>query len=64
MRQNAALQKFDPKSSEAALSAVFSNFDKCRLELASDVIFGVVVDQAGTGVSVKLGDCDSRSNRC
>ena len=26
--------KFDPKSSEAAFSAVFLNFDKCRSEVA------------------------------
>ena len=43
-KQNVALLKFDPKPSEATLSAVISNFDKCRPEVALDFIFSVAVD--------------------
>ena len=42
--QNAAPLKFDPKPSDATFSAVFSNFKKCRPEVANDVISGVAVD--------------------
>ena len=42
-KQNAAPLKFDPKLSEVAFS-VFPNFDKCRPEIADDVIFGEAVD--------------------
>ena len=37
-RQNAAPLKFDPKLSKAVFLAVFSNFDKCRPEVADEVI--------------------------
>ena len=36
--------KFGPKPSEAAFSAVFSNIDICRPEVAGDVITGVSVE--------------------
>ena len=49
-KQNAAPLKFDPKPSQAALSAVFANFDKCRSEAAGDVISGVAVDYVGMNV--------------
>ena len=48
-RQNAAPLKFDPKPSETAFSAVFSNFDKYRPEVYDDFISRVAV-------RVKLGD--------
>ena len=41
--------------------AVYSNFDKCRLDVAGDVISGVAVeDEVSVDVCVKFGD--SRSN--
>ena len=42
--QNAASLKFDPKPLEAALSAVISNFEKCRPEAVDDVISGFAAD--------------------
>ena len=42
-RQNTAPLNFDWKSSEAAFSAVFSNFAKCRPEVVGDVISGMAV---------------------
>ena len=33
-----------PKPSEAAFSAVFSNFNKCRPKVIGDVISGLAVD--------------------
>ena len=42
--------KFDRKPSEVAFSAAFSSFDKCRLEVASDVISGVAVQLVGLDV--------------
>ena len=41
-RQNATPLKFDLKPSEAVFSAVFPNFDKCRPEVAGDVVSGVL----------------------
>ena len=40
--QNAAPLTFGSKPSEAALPAVLWNFDKCRREVAGDVISGMV----------------------
>ena len=60
-RQNAVPQKFDPKPSEVALLAVFPNFDKCRPEVAGDVVSGVAVDWVGLDVCVRFGH--SRFNR-
>ena len=39
------------------------NFDNCKLEGASDVISGVVIDLTGVEVRVKLGDSRSNSSR-
>ena len=41
---------FDPKPSEAAVWAPFSNFDKCRPEVDGNVISGVAVDKVGMDV--------------
>ena len=54
------LEKLDQKPSEVAFSAVFSNFDKCRPEVAGDVVSGAVIDPVGLDVPAKFGD--SRSN--
>ena len=54
--QNAAPLKFDPKPSEAAFSAIFSNFDKCRPKAAGDVVSGAAVDYVGMHVRAKSGD--------
>ena len=43
--QNAARLKLDPKSSDAAFSAVLvPNFDKCRAEVTGDVILGAAAE--------------------
>ena len=54
--QNAAPIKYDQKLSEAAFSAVFLTFDKCRFEVAGDVMS---VGHMGPDVPnnrAKLGD--------
>ena len=43
-RLKAVKLKFDQKPQEAAFSAVSSNFEKCRREVADDVISGLAVD--------------------
>ena len=44
-RRNAAQLKFDPKPAETAFSAAFfSNFDKCRSEVAGVVISGLAAE--------------------
>ena len=34
----------------------FSNFEKCRPDVADDIISGVAVEQVGMDVRVKIGD--------
>ena len=68
-RQNAAPLKFDLKLSEAASSDVLWNFDKCRPEVADDVISGVPMESVGTDDQVKFGDSSVKqgpnySTRC
>ena len=48
------LEKFHPKSSEAAISTVFFR-DNFRPEMIYDVISGVAADFVGMGVDVKFG---------
>ena len=55
VRQNDAPLKFDTKPSEAAFSAVFLNFDKCRPKVAHDFISSLAVDLVGANVHVKIG---------
>ena len=43
-RKNFAPLKLYTKPSEAVFSAAFSNFSKCQLEVADDIISGVGVD--------------------
>ena len=50
-----------PKPSDAAFSTVFSNFHKCRPEVAGDVISGNAVELVCVDVCAKCGD--SRLNR-
>ena len=50
------MKKFDPKPSEAAFSAVCSNFDKCRPEVTGDVISGPALVHIGVDVRAKLYD--------
>ena len=50
------MEKFGLKPSETTFSAVFSNFDICRPEVADDVISGMVVDHAGVYLLAKFGD--------
>ena len=60
-RRNAVPLKFDPMTSEVALSARFPYLDKCRLKVAGEVISGVTVEWVGMDGRVIFGD--SRSNR-
>ena len=57
------VKKFNPKSSEAAFSAVFSNIDNCRPQIASDVISGVSLGYVGVDVRAKFGDSRLNSGR-
>ena len=54
--RNATILKFDPKLSEVAFSAVFSNFDKCPSKVASDLVSGAAEDKVALDVCVKIGD--------
>ena len=47
---SAAPLKFDPKPSEAIYAAILSNFEKCRPEVADNVIADVAVDSAWMSV--------------
>ena len=49
------LEKFDPKLVEALFSAAFSNVNKCRPEVAGDVISGVAVEIGRHGCPCKIG---------
>ena len=63
VRQNAGHKKFGPKQSEAAFSAIFSNFNRSRPEAASDVMSGVAVEYVGMDVSINVGDYRSTRSR-
>ena len=43
------------KTSDSAFSAAFSNFDRCRPEVADVVISSVAVEQVGLDVHAKVG---------
>ena len=49
------MNKFDTKPSQAAFSAVFSNFEKFRPEVAGDVISDASLVYVGVGVLAKFG---------
>ena len=51
------------KHSKAAFSVVFSNVERCRQEVADDVVSDVAVDYVGMGVRVKFGDSMLNSGR-
>ena len=53
--------KIRSKAVRSCIFGRFSNFDKCRSEVAGDVKSGVVIDPTGVKALVKFGD--SRSNR-
>ena len=50
------MKKLYPKQSEAAFSAVLGNFNKCRPEVASDVISGAALFYVYVDVGTNLGD--------
>ena len=54
--KNATPLKFDSKAVGGGISAVFSNFEKCRPGVADAVISSVALDQVGMDVRVKFGD--------
>ena len=41
----------------------FSNFDKCRPEVAGEVVSGTALDYVGLDVPVKCGDSKSNGSR-
>ena len=48
--------KIRPKPQEVSFLAIFSNFKKCQLEVANDVISGLAAELVGLGALVKFGD--------
>ena len=59
----AAPLKFDPKHLEAAFSTVLTNFDKCRSEVAGDIISSVAVYYVGRDVRATFGEPRLNSGR-
>ena len=55
-QENAAPLQLDPKPHEAGFSAVYSNFEIFRPEVAGDAISMLAVDYAGMDVYIKFGD--------
>ena len=52
-----------PKAIGCCIFEHLCNFDKCRLEVACDVISGVAVDKVGLGVYARFGDSRLNSSR-
>ena len=48
--------KIRPKATAGGISGRFSNFKKCRTEVAYDVISNVATEYAGVDVRVKFDD--------
>ena len=61
--ENDARLKFDPKPLEAAFSAVFRTFGRCRPKAAGGVMSGVAVQQVGLDVRVQYGASKLNSGR-
>ena len=61
-QQKSHSTKIRPKAVGGGILGRFSNVDKCRPEVAGDVIFGTAVDLVGMDVSAKCGD--STINMC
>ena len=55
--------KIRPKAVGGAIFGRFSNFDKCRSEVAGDVISGVAVDKVGMDVRATFGESGLNSGR-
>ena len=53
--------KIRPKVVKGDIFYRFFNFDKCRLEVAGDIVSSAAVDEVGLDFGVKFGD--SMSNR-
>ena len=51
------------KAVGSGIFGCFPNFDKCRLEVAGDVIFGVTVDFIGMDVRATFGESGLNSGR-
>ena len=49
-------EEIRPKAVGGSIFGRFLNFDKCRPEVASDVISGVALFYVGMGVRAKFGD--------
>ena len=55
--------KIRPKAVEDDIFGRFSNLEKCRLDVAEDVISAVAVEMVDMDVHVKCGDSMLKSNR-
>ena len=62
MQAKRSTTKIRPKAVGGGISAVFSNFDKCRSE-ADDVIYSVAVDYVSTDVRAIFGVSGLNSGR-
>ena len=63
MQAKRSTTKIRPKAVGGGISAVFSNFDKCRSEEADDVIYSVAVDYVSTDVRAIFGESGLNSGR-
>ena len=55
--------KIRPKAVGSGIFCRFPNFDKCRPEVAGDVISGVAVDYVGIDVRATFGESGLNSGR-
>ena len=62
-RKNATTLNLTQTAVCSIFGRFFSNFDKCRPELAGDVISGVDIEWIGDDVCVKCGDSMVNSDR-
>ena len=52
-----------PKDAGCGIFGLYSNFDKCRLEIAGDVIPGVALEHVGMDVRAKFDDSRLNNGR-
>ena len=48
--------KIRPKTVESGIFGRFPNFDKCRSEVAGDVVSGVAIDHVGVDALATFGE--------
>ena len=52
-----------PTAVESGIFGRFPNFDKCRSEVAGNIIYGLAVDYVGLGVLATFGEFGLNSGR-